>query len=514
MKPIFFVAIYFLFLDVSSLAQPGSLDSSFSKDGLVKTSIGSVGNTDARSIIVQSDGKIIIVGKTFGVNTNVFGVARYNEDGSPDNSFGTKGQVTTDFDGLTSAAQSIVIQSNGMLVVGGMSNNGSVMTRYKKNGSIDSSFGTNGKIIGDFGKTEEGIFSLKLQPDGKIVAGGTADGRFAVARYKQNGTRDSTFGTNGLVTTDLGHNSTSGGRALFLQPDGKIVLAGFTYDKHNAYDGAVIRYKKNGQLDTNFGNSGIVTTDLGTAYDTYTSLLVQPNGKINVAGYTGVKYHFDFALVQYNKNGTLDSSFGTNGFTTTDFDNVNDQANSLAFEQNGKIVVAGFTQSVDVPHYFKFALARYKLNANLDSSFGTNGQLVTDFGSKSADFAYAVIIQPDGKILVSGKSGYDAAIARYNPDSSNIEFMSKNYFISNEKFKNESNSVSLSPNPVKDILNLRGMTSNEKNIMLLNVSGNILQKIKTGNSNYSLDTRKLIPGVYFIKIIEGEKIISLRFVKN
>ena len=508
---IFFLSLCLLLPTAFVFAQPGTLDSSFSSDGLVRTKIGAFGDSWARSIAIQSDQKIIIGGLTYTGSVYDFALVRYNTNGGPDNGFGTNGQVTTSFNGPGTGIESLLIQANGMIVAGGVSNFGAVMARYKKNGTLDSSFGIDGKVTSDFGGNEEGIYSLAFQTDGKIIAAGTSDGKFAVARYKQNGTRDSTFGTNGLVTTSTGNNTTNGGRAVSLQTDGKIVVAGFRYPKNGIHDAVLIRYKKNGEIDSSFGVNGIVITDLGSANDYYTSVVIRSDGKIITAGAAGGSFQLNFVVAQYNKKGKLDSGFGTNGFTTTDFSTTDDKANSLALQADGKIVVAGSTESTQVPSYVKFALARYMQNGILDSTFGTNGQLTTDFGGRDPDGAYALAIQQDGKIVGTGRSGIYAAVARYNSDSSNLHFAKTDNLISQQQ---TDKSISLSPNPVKDVLYLRDMSTNKKNIAIVSENGSTSQHFATENSSFTINTRQLKAGVYFVKIIEGEKTTTLKFLKE
>ena len=503
---IFFLSLCLLLPTAFVFAQPGSLDSSFSNDGLVKTKISPSGGSAVLSIAVQNDGKIIAAGQTFEGSGYSFGLVRYSSSGIPDNSFGNKGLVTTKFNSLSASIGSIAIQTNGMIVAGGFSTGGALMVRYKKSGALDNSFGIDGKITSDFGGSDEGIYSIVLQSDGKIIAAGGAGGQFAVARYKQNGTRDSTFGINGLVTTGLGHNTTSKGRGVTIQSDGKILIAGYTVDKHGEYNAVLIRYKKNGRLDNHFGNGGIVITDLGSSSDTYTSLIIRPNGKINTAGFIGNIHQENFVLAQYNNDGILDSSFGTNGFTSTDFSNAGDEANALALQADGDIILAGTTQSWEAPHYIKFALARYTQNGTIDSAFGADGKVVPDFGG----YGLALNIQFDGKILAGGSSGVYAVVARYNADSSNLQF-DKNL---TKQQINKSTTISLSPNPVKDVLYLRGMSTNKKSISIISENGSASQHIVTENSSYTINTKQLKAGVYFVKITEGGKTTTLKFLKD
>jgi uncharacterized delta-60 repeat protein len=286
-------------------------------------------------------------------------------------------------------------------------------------GDLDTSFGDDGKVFTDFGSDSSGTaHAIALQPDGKIVvAGGGYHGSgsdFALARYLPNGTLDASFGSTGQVLTDLGSSSLDTALDLVLQSDGKIVVAGYVY-AYLSSDFALValaRYLPNGTLDASFGSNGKVLTDSsGKAH----AIALQPDGKIVVAGERLIiadedHYLSDFALARYLPNGTLDASFGSNGKVLTDFGS---EAFAIALQPDGKIVVAGYSGG-------DFALARYGPNGTLDPTFGGDGKVLTDFGSGSFDLAYALALQPrDGRLVVAGFSndynGADGvALARYH----------------------------------------------------------------------------------------------------
>jgi uncharacterized delta-60 repeat protein len=287
------------------------------------------------------------------------------------------------------------------------------LARYNSDGTLDTNFGTGGKVLTDFGVSAQAM-SAAVQPDGKIVVGGYAnlDGgeNFEVVRYNSNGTLDATFGTDGKVTTTFGVPQQGFSYALAyslaLQQDGKIVLAGAS-TINGDYDFALVRYNTNGTLDTSFGTGGRVTTTFGKN-DAAFSVAVQPDGKIVTAGF-GL---FKFALARYNSNGTLDPSFGTGGQETTAIGGLNDGAGRLALQGDGKIVVVGRSY---INGDFHSALVRYNSNGTLDAGFGT---LTAIFGGESDSAGIA--LQPDGKILVPGSSftGFDQSfgLARFNSD--------------------------------------------------------------------------------------------------
>jgi len=298
-----------------------------------------------------------------------------------------------------------------------------------QSGTLDASFGTGGKATASFAAPSS-AGAAAVQPDGKLVAAGAAvvNGQvdFALARYNSDGTLDTSFGSAGLVTTDLGGRYESA-TALALQSDGKIVLAGGSLgDFFN--DFALARYNSDGTLDTGFGTGGTVITKFENSPDGIApgevsaqaySVAVQPDGKIVVAGVANIEGEEDFALVRYNADGTLDDSFGAGGKVTTDFGHFEQGfsyafGNAVAVQLDGKIVVAG--QAFIDGTSFDVALARYESDGTLDWSFGTGGKVTTDFGSRN-DVAFSVAALPDGTIVVAGQGnavrGLGFALVRY-----------------------------------------------------------------------------------------------------
>jgi uncharacterized delta-60 repeat protein len=390
-----------------------TLDPTFGTGGRVTTDM-------AGSVAVQPDGKLVMAGGAY-VSSNgnsAFALERFNSNGALDASFGTGGKVTTDFGGRFGGARSVALQPDGKIVAaGGLVIglfNDFVVARYNSNGTLDTSFGTGGKVITDFGVSADAM-SVGLQPDGKIVVAGSANlnggENFEVVRYNSNGTLDATFGTDGKVTTTFGVPqqgfSYALGYSLALQQDGKIVLAGQAF-LNGAYTFALARYNSNGTLDATFGTGGTVTTAFGQNAVAF-SVAVQPDGKIVTAGFGS----FKFALARYTSNGTLDPTFGTGGQVTTAIAGLNDGAERLALQGDGKIVVAGRSY---INGDFHSALVRYNSNGTLDAGFGT---VTAIFGGDSDDMSIA--LQPDGKIVVSGYSftgsNVSRGLARFNSGS-------------------------------------------------------------------------------------------------
>ena len=227
-------------------------------------------------------------------------------------------------------------------------------------------------------------------------------------------TLDSTFGNNGKVTTDFGPGDDNI-QSILLQADGKILVVGDSFNG-SSYDFALARYNSNGSLDTTFGTGGRVTTNFGltSAEDTGLDAVLQADGKILVGGTAFIGGDNDFALARYNRDGTLDTSFGDGGKASTFFEGGgDDQISSIVLQADGKILVAGRTSiGGNGSSKLNFALARYNSNGTLDTSFGTGGKFNIDFNS-GEDVAYEVLLQPNGQILVGGQAsnGFDLDFA-------------------------------------------------------------------------------------------------------
>jgi uncharacterized delta-60 repeat protein len=368
----------------------GALDASFGKNGLL-TGYFPSGRTSTifTSTVIQGC-KIITAGYALNDNNKYdFALACYTAVGTLDSSFGVNGKVTTDFNNSDDEANAIALQGDKIIVAGitVYPNYDFALARYTADGRLDSSFGVNGKVTTNFSNsrynTYDEAYSIALQED-KIIVAGSSGGGFALARYTANGVLDSSFGENGKVTTyfNSGHVEDNQAYSIALQGN-KILVAGNIsyYDQNDPSDFALARYTADGYLDTSFGENGLVTTDFNNSRDVATPMTLQGD-KIIAAGYTydSVVGNNDFALARYTADGKLDSSFGGNGKITTDFNGGEDYANAIVL-QGDKIIVAGYTGD----YYSDFTLARYTADGTLDSSFGENGKVTSDFNNSSED---------------------------------------------------------------------------------------------------------------------------------
>jgi uncharacterized delta-60 repeat protein len=261
-------------------------------------------------------------------------------------------------------------------VVGTSGFSQTVVLRYTSRGALDERFGNGGVVEVDFPgqppATSQGV-GVALQRDGKIVVAARAFSGsdperhldFAVARLNPDGSFDDGFGTGGRVTTGLLPAMDGGPWAIVIQLDGKIVLAGDAVlpDSATGSDFALVRHNADGSVDAGFGSGGTVTTDFGSVEDSARGLVLQADGKLVVAGFTGVVglppgFTSDFALARYNADGSLDDSFGSGGKVRTHLGDRFIEARGVALQPNGRIVVAGFAFS-SPSSGASFVLARY-----------------------------------------------------------------------------------------------------------------------------------------------------------
>ena len=399
----------------------GSPDVTFDGDGVSETSFAVSNLNDiARAVVIQSDGKIVVGGAGRLTSGNsIFALARFNIDGSLDTSFDGDGKLTTAV--AAAEVRSLAVQADGKIVAAGFTGIGDVqfcLARYNSNGSLDTSFDADGIVITSFGTGADRANSVLIQPDGKIVAAGSATVPtldFAVARYNPDGSLDTSFDTDGLVTTPIFSNSDEA-RALVIQIDGKLIASGSALGSITS-DFAVVRYNVDGSLDTSFDTDGKVTTPVGSASDEALAAALQTDGKLVAAGFSTAP-DFDSALVRYNQNGSLDTSFDSDGKVTSQIGNFDTSVDSIAIQPDGKTVVTG---TLLFGTNFDFLVARFNTDGTLDNTFDNDGRVQTSIGGGN-DQSAAILVQPDAKVVVAGstKAGSfdDFAVVRYNPDGS------------------------------------------------------------------------------------------------
>lgn len=398
-------------------ALAGSFDRSFSGDG---RKLDDLFDRDDRAydVEVQPDGKILVAGETRKAGRNPrMTLVRYRRDGRPDPSFGRAGLAfARDFaeerDGgpgfFPTRGTALVLQANRKIVVAGDESGMLALARFQRDGELDRRFGRGGKVVTQLlglNRAED----IAIQPNGKILvaghkhAAGSGAYELLLARYKRDGALDRSFGDGGSLRTTFGIDTYAKAHGLVLQSDGKIVVSG---ELGGGF--IVARFHADGSLDTSFGNNGgfqdLEPFGAGSAND----VALLPDGRILAAGSVAGSRGGAFGLARYLSDGSPDPTFGEGGGVRTSFGVArnSDGAYALAVQPDGRIVAAG-----DSARHFsksRFAVARYLPDGNLDPSFAGNGKARFGFPWRGAEvhssFAESVALTPKGRIVVAGRS--------------------------------------------------------------------------------------------------------------
>ncbi|MBN2351538.1 MAG: hypothetical protein JXD23_03140 [Spirochaetales bacterium] len=379
----------------------------------------------AAAAAVDRDGMVVAAGWVWNGRDNDFALARFAPDGEPDEGFGTRGRVATAVGPGDDFIRAAAIQTDGRIVAAGTSygrnGTGAVAARYERDGSLDRGFGAGGMTPVYGGASSQSFNAVAVQTDGRIVTAGYSgtgpDGDFLLMRFLPDGSRDPSFGENGVVLTDFGA-SADAAFALAIQPDGKIVAGGETARRGppaSGSDFALARYTAGGRLDPGFGVGGKTVTEITSADDRITSLALAPDGTIVAAGYAGYGRGADFALARYDAGGRLDPAFGNGGLRLASAGPGDDVLRSVAVRPDGDIVAAGY--SFDGARN-RITLAGFLRSGRTDPGFGENGVIIVAAGAGDS-YGYAVVLGRDGAVVVAGSArgerGEEMSVVRLGP---------------------------------------------------------------------------------------------------
>lgn len=502
-------------------SQAGILDSSFNGNGLVVTGTSNGVHDNGRAVLVQDDGKIVLAGITEGR----IGLIRYNEDGSLDDSFGSNGIVLTTYGNDNIWGVGAAIQNDHKILVGGQVSTSSSskfsVARYNQDGTLDLSFGNDGIAIAD-GTGDDHGRTFCLQADGKLLVGGYSvfidifTFEFSVLRFNSDGSVDASFGTDGLAhINNLGHHNEL--FSIAMQADGNIVAAGQTYDpSYDQVEFAILRFNNDGTPDSSFNSTGTVYSNFNSdSKDCAYAIAIQADYKIVIGGNSMSNSDEDFALARYNPDGSPDPTFGQNGTVVTDLGSYWDNGYALNIQPDGKIILAGIADS---PTDVDYVLVRYNADGSIDDSFGDNGVVWTDFGIGD-DKARAICLDLEGRIIAAGYSGdlpsgdYDFSLARYLNDLS----------IGIVDFNNDNLLTLVYPNPVKN--NTRFEYELKENeiisLSLYDMNGQVIQSFikdsyrAKGKHSEQLNINEAISsGSYILVLDNGKNMVSVKVFKH
>jgi uncharacterized delta-60 repeat protein len=358
----------------------------------------------AAAVAVRRDGRIVVAGSS----GDAIAVVRYLSRGVLDQAFGDHGVARTR--GAHGAA--LALQRDGRVLVAGRTlgaDHDAELVRYTADGKPDPSFGRNGVVVTDLGAKDDAPAGLAVRPDGRIVLAGSSGGAIVLAGYTAEGKPDPGFGKDGLVRTTAG--AAARAAAITPRPDGGFMVAGSTDEKSSGTSFLTAAYDSAGRPDRAFGTNGLVVTDFGTLDDRAQAVAVQPDGKVVAAGTSGGA----LAVARYDATGRPDAGFSRDGRTVTPAGTAA-RGVGVALAPDGRIVVAGQTDAPETGT--SFVLARYLPDGSPDTDF-QGGAAIADFGSPH-DRAAAVALQPDAKAVVAGTTddpvvGEDFAVARFLP---------------------------------------------------------------------------------------------------
>jgi uncharacterized delta-60 repeat protein len=375
-------------------ASPEDLDPSFDGDGRVVTDFSSPENPGAEGaydVVVQPDGKIVAGGFAMAGGSDDFALARYNTDGSLDDSFDGDGRVTTDLAGGNDRVVAVGVQSDGKIVAVGRVGWGEPwMARYNTDGSLDDSFDEDGKMPLNPSGADDGVTyvtDLAIQEDDKVVVAGDNEGfDLTLTRYNGDGSLDDSFDEDGKLTGQFDQQNGSA-RALAIQPDGKIVLVGIAQEDYN--DTGLARYNTDGSPDASFAGDGTLATSFTGEDDEGWGVAIQPDGKIVVA----VDSYYGAALRRFEADGSLDKGFGEDG---TALNTAVSGYSDLALQEDGKIVALN-----SCPYCFRnevWGVTRHNTDGSIDPSL----RFKFGWGQDERPGANAMALQPDGKVILAG----------------------------------------------------------------------------------------------------------------
>jgi uncharacterized delta-60 repeat protein len=452
----------------------GKLDFTFGTNGISTFKIDAK-SSEIYAVALQQDGKIVATGYSGDFNHTSLSVLRFKNNGSIDSSFGKNGVAIIDVPKNKLSGTGIVVQPDGKIVVAGS----------LSIGSVDD-------------------------PKSGIVVG----------RFKSNGQPDSSFNNTGIKF--LKPAQFCNASAIALSNNGKILVAGYAYNypnPDNIIKFSVVELTTTGQQDLSFGKNGVASAPFDAQdYALVNAMVVQSNGKIILGGALEDTYTSptDFAVVRFTRNGIVDSSFGSNGVARTIFGGF-DIVNSLALQSDGKIIAGGETKVLGGgtrPDYF--ALARYNINGKLDSTFGSDGKVTTsfeNFGNRQYSYIEKILLQSDNKIIALGEADIKQfnksvfALARYLNDGNALQSHSqKNLFV---------NKIKISPNPANNVLQINGLDANTSTILTItDRSGNVFKKLSVTSENFSWNITELKRGFYYLVLENHSGKKSISFIKE
>lgn len=502
----FYLLILFLVSLTLANAQTGTLDPTFGSDGVVTTAVHPNYNM-AETTVVQGDGKILVAGSAGTPSTYQMAVARYNEDGDLDTSFGDQGKLRFPVGAVKSFVMDMAKQPDGKILLGGRTwdnvTGDFAVVRLNEDGSFDDTFGANG--IFRLATAEiEASEAIALLEDGTILMVGYRDDNLAVAKITADGIMDTTFGVNGWVILPF-DDLASYGDDLAIQDDGKIVIAGFVLNGENRFQVAAARLNADGSVYTTFGTDGKVLFNVGDWNDFGEGIAIQSDGKILIGDHkwiANLDQRHDLFVARLNTDGSLDTSYGTSGVVTARLVDGANYASELVLQADGKPILMGYTIFQGL---IDMAMVRFDTDGNLDSTFNGNGMVSFDNDGRE-DYGYSMALQADNKIILVGYSygggGSEFEVVRFLNDGT----VGTEDFLTTE--------FRLYPNPAQEQLIIE-MTdaSSTYQVEIFDMSGKKVYNSEIQNKG-QINVSSLASETYLVKLNSNSNTTTVRFVKQ
>ncbi len=521
-----FVCFLLLLAGPFAIAQSGLLDPSFDLDGIRRDPFGSQ-NDDANIVKVLPDNSVIVAGEAHIATTGEIILKKFKIDGSPDSSFGANGQIIHDLGvGSDQLALAMAIQTDGNILVAGTTDSitlvqKGLVLRLQPDGSRDVTFGNNGAvIIGDTSGSNSTTLARSIavnNNNGKIIVACSSVGRLVLCQLNADGTRDVTFGYQGIIRLPVVNYNAYYPVGIAYQSDGKIITAG-DYLENGSYDRIYLRrFEPTGVTDSSFGISGMVVTNFVPGFhDAPLSFRIQRDDKTIIAGETYDSTGSQYSVVRYNMNGSLDSTFGQNGHVSYRDSALQSQATDIAIQPDDKYVIAG-RMTRRMARQYKVSLLRLNVNGQLDNTFGSAGEIIQNIDSLDFQVISSVDIAPDGKIVVCGTTGnYNGVTSAFT-----ARYLS-GLHVGISDLRSTASAVLIYPNPIHQTETLIYTLSSDERVSLnlYTTEGRLVQEFMSGQARTAGEqvetlafSTSLPSGTYVLRLTTGQGACSIRVTK-
>lgn len=502
----------FAFISLNA-QQAGSLDPDFGDQGILQYQVSSSYDM-IYDIEIQPDGKILAIGRARVDGSSYYvAICRHLEDGTLDASFGNNGirtfQPTMNYGNFIMDGK---VLDDGKIILGGYVYDGGsfvvpLIIKLNSDGSNDTSFGENGISVGAFGDITT-IEAVDIQSDGKIVLAGYINDKLSAIRYTADGQLDTSFGTDGRFIISIPDVFLSFAKDMVIQPDGKIVIAGMDVAESGNYQCLAVRLNENGTLDETFANNGMAIVFEGDGHNFINAVALQSDGKILLGGHTWVanipQLQYDFMVVRLNADGTIDNSYGTNGFAKARcVEGGENYILDMVLAEDGIVYATGYTTDFDGND---IAVVSFTPDGIINTGFGTTGMIQLDINQ--SEEAESIAIQQNGRIIIGG----------YLHTNNASEFLMARYFTNStigiDESNEDENLTVIYPNPAENFIVIDNILDNNNyKANIYNINGQILMST-TVNAGTVINVSNLASGYYIIKLTSETKSFVNHFIKK